>query len=353
MKTNRLRLRIAALALLFCVALFPLLSLSSCQTVRRYVKTIDGPFDTVTQLVIYTTSSSAAGAFFSYFSDELTVWNQLADIYYEYDGTPNLKTLNLAAGTGPVSLDPRLLDLLEYGLAAKEKTGGVVDLLLGPVLAVWHDYRSAGIADPENAALPTAEELARANEVARSGDLLIDRTAGTAELTVPGMSVDVGAFAKGYATEMIAKRMEYLGYTDFAANVGGNLRTSGTAGGEDWSLAIRNPAGDGTVSELLRRGAVSLATSGSYQRLYTVDGVDYHHILDPETLCPARHGWTSVSILTSDAGVADVLSTALFCLDREAGVLLISSFERQAEALWVDENGTVFKTDGWEGGSGS
>ena len=349
MKTNRLRLRIAALALLFCVALFPLLSLSSCQTVRRYVKTIDGPFDTVTQLVIYTTSSSAAGAFFSYFSDELAAWDKLADIYYEYDGIPNLRTLNLSAGSGPVALDPRLLDLLEYGLAAKEKTGGVVDLLLGPVLAVWHAYRSAGIADPENAALPTDAELARAYETARSGELLIDRTAGTAELTSPGMSVDVGSFAKGYATEVISKSMEDRGYSDFAANVGGNLRISGSASCADWSLSVRDPAGNGTVGEMLRHGVASLATSGSYQRFYTVDGVDYHHILDPETLWPARCGWTSVSILTPDAGVADVLSTALFCLDRETGVLLISTFESPIDVLWIAEDGSVFTTDGLKG----
>ena len=323
------------------VFLAPLFLLSSCDLApkKRYATVIDGPFDTAAQLVIYAKKKSDAESFFSLFKEKLEAWDRLADIYYEYDGQNNLRTLNLAAGADPVELDPRLLDLLEYGLAAKESTGGRVDLLLGPVLSVWHGYRTAGIDDPESARVPTDEELAAASAIAQNATLEIDRVNSTAYLPVPGSSVDVGAFAKGYATEVICLELEALGFTDFAANVGGNLRVSGTAAGDPWTLSVRDPFDGGAVGETDARGALSLATSGSYQRYYTVDGVKYHHIVDPDTCAPAAFGWASVSVLTADAGVADVLSTALFCLDREAGVSLLSRFTSPVSVLWITENG--------------
>ena len=337
--------------LLLCLALcFP-----SCSLVppKKYTRAIDGPFDTVTQLVIYTRKKSDAEAFFQAFETELTEWDRLADIYYEYDGLNNLRTLNRAAGGDPVSLDPRLLDLLAYGLEARETTGGRVDLLLGPVLSLWHDCRTAGLASPDAARIPTAEELSAAADVAAEATLELDRTAGTALLPIPGSSLDVGAFAKGYVTERISSEMEALGYTDFAANVGGNLRVSGTAAGDPWTLSVRDPVGGGTVGRIARSGRASLVTSGSYERFYTVDGVKYHHIVDPDTLFPAALGWASVSVLSDDAGVADVLSTALFCLDYEAGVLLISRLSSPVSVLWITEGGERLGIGAFAEGGGS
>ena len=340
-----------ALVLLFCLA--PLLSSCARFPAKRYAKVIDGPFDTVTQLVIYSRKASDAAAFFDRFESELFAWDQLADIYYEYDGVNNLKTLNRAAGIEPVALDASLLDLLDYGLAMREATGGRVDLLLGSVLSLWHACRGAGLDDPEHARIPTDEELSEAGEIARRATLLIDRDAGTAFLPVFGSSVDVGAFAKGYATEKICFELEALGYTDFAANVGGNLRTSGSASGEPWELSVRDPEGAGVVGKVVRNGAVSLSTSGSYQRCYTVDGVRYHHIVDPDTNAPAALGWTSVSVLTADAGVADVLSTALFLLGYEEGVSLLSGVSAPVSALWIADDGTTYAVGAFDEGGGS
>ena len=337
------------------VSLCLCLLLPSCSFSRpqQYTKVIDGPFDTMTRLVIFSKKKADAEAFFTAFSDELSEWDKLADIYFEYDGVNNLRTLNLAAGGDPVELDPRLLDLLEYGLTAKETTNGRVDLLLGPVLSIWHERRIAGNADPENARIPSDAELSAAAEIAAQSTVVIDRTAGTAYLPVPGSSVDVGAFAKGYATERICAEMEARGYTGFAANVGGNLRVSGDAAGEPWILSVRDPEGSGVVSRTEERGSVSLATSGSYQRYFEVDGVRYHHIIDPDVCAPAAFGWASVSVLCADAGVADVLSTALFCLDREAGVSLLSTLSSSVSVLWITESGETYATGAFAEGGGS
>lgn len=351
-RQNRTRRAFFCRATALFLCLFLLLPSCSFSPVKRKTKVIDGPFDTVTQLVIYTRRESDAEAFFSAFETELAEWDRLADIYYEYADMNNLRTLNLAAGERPVALDSRLLDLLEYGLAAKETTGGRVNLLLGSVLSLWHECRTAGLADPGNARIPTDGELSAAAGIAARATLEIDREAGTAYLPVAGSSVDVGAFAKGYAVEQICSELESLGYTDFAANAGGNLRTSGSAAGNPWVLSVRDPVNGGTVGETEGSGTVSLATSGSYQRYYTVDGVRYHHIVDPDTNVPAAFGWTSVSVLSDDAGVADVLSTALFCLDYQAGVFLISSLSSPVSALWISESGERYAVGEFETGGG-
>ena len=347
----RRAVRFAALALVLCLcALLPSCARSS---VKSYARTVDGPFDTSALIRIYTDQKDDARAFLDLFENKLREWDRLADIYFEYDGINNLRTLNLSAGVAPVALDLRLLDLLEYGLTAKEATGGRVDLLLGPVLSLWHDCRTEGLDDPASARIPTEEELYDAASIVKRSTLVIDRDAGTAYLPVAGSSVDVGAFAKGYATEAICSELEKAGYTDFAANVGGNLRTSGSAAGEPWKLSVRDPGGEGTVGQVVATGPSALATSGSYQRFYTVDGVRYHHIVDPDTNAPAALGWSSVSVLAEDAGVADVLSTALFCLDREAGVLLISEFSSPVSALWITESGETFAVGKFAEGGGS
>ena len=85
-------------------------------------------------------------------------------------------------------------------------------------------------------------------------------------------------------------------------------------------------------------------TSGSYQRYYTVNGKQYHHIIDPATLMPATHVW-AVSVVTKDSGLADALSTALFNLPLEDGKSLIESLPG-TEALWVNWDGSMVMSEG-------
>lgn len=104
-------------------------------------------------------------------------------------------------------------------------------------------------------------------------------------------------------------------------------------------IGVQNPDGDDTeyVQRLdITSGAV--VTSGDYQRYYTVDGVAYHHIIDPDTGWPARH-YRSVTVICADSGLADALSTAAFIMDEESGRILLETYG--AEALWVYADGSA------------
>ena len=160
------------------------------------------------------------------------------------------------------------------------------------------------------------------------------------------MLLDVGAVAKGYATEMIARELKEMGVSGYGLSVGGNVRLIGTKpGGEKWNVGIENPNDAyGGYVENLSVADVSVVTSGSYQRYYVVDGAIYHHIIDKDTLYPSDY-FASVSIITENSALADALSTALFSMPIENGRALINGIEN-TEAIWGYKDGTVVSSDG-------
>ena len=131
-------------------------------------------------------------------------------------------------------------------------------------------------------------------------------------------------------------------------SVGGNVCITGPrpTDGSDWIIGVQDP--DGGASDYILTLALSsgsMVSSGDYQRYYTVDGVTYCHIIDPDTLMPPAL-WRAVTVLCPDSGKADALSTALFCLGREEGEALLEKFG--AEALWIRPDGSTECTPGFE-----
>ena len=307
-------------------------------------------FDTVT--VIFSYRNDAPEVFEENclaVSSLLGEYHRLFDIYYEYAGLNNLKTVNQNAGKSPVKVDARLIEFLLYAKEIYALTGGKTNVALGSVLSLWHDARESGIDDPTSAALPDAEALQKASKHTDIEQLIINVEESTVFLADPDMRLDVGAIAKGYATEKAAQLLFSRGVTAYALNVGGNLRTLGEKpSGNGWITGITNPNKNGNEEFVMKviLKDTSLVTSGDYERFYTVDGVSYHHIIDPNTNMPAAY-FSSVSIFTKDSGLADALSTALFCMPYAEGLALIESIG-DVEALWVERNGTVHKTDGIE-----
>ena len=272
--------------------------------------------------------------------DELLMYHQLFDIYKEYDGINNLKTVNDYAGVDSVVVDRKIVDLL---LACKDYyklTDGKVNVAMGSVLSLWHDARNEGLQDPENARLPDLTELQNAAKHTDMDCIVIDQDASTIYISDPLASLDVGAIAKGWATQQVAESAP----EGMLLSVGGNICATGPKqGNASWGIGIRHPEKDENLYVIdLKTGSV--VTSGDYQRTYAVDGVEYHHIIDPATQMPARH-WRSVTVIGDDSGLADALSTALFLIPLEEGRALAEKCG--VDALWVDHNGEAFMTDGF------
>lgn len=328
------------------VALLP--QRSGTSDLVRYQTSFFDVFDTYSEVTVYAATETLAQAEADKAHAALVEYHQLYDIYNDYEGLANLKTVNDQAGAAPVAVDERIIGLLTYAKEMEQKTNGRMNIAMGSVLSIWHDYRTAGLADPESAALPSLAELQAAAEHTNIEDLIIDAEAGTVFLADPALQLDVGAIAKGYATEQVAQMLLADGVQNALLSIGGNVRAIGTkSDGSLWRVNIQNPDLTAENQSLftLSLTNLSLVTSGSYQRYYTVDGKQYHHIIDPDTLFPAEYLW-SVSVITEDSALADALSTALFTLPVEQGQALLANFD-SVEALWVTPDGTETETDGF------
>ena len=299
-------------------------------------------FDTVTTVVGFAETEEAFQEKAQRIHDELLVYHQLFDIYEEYPGITNLKTVNDQAGIGPVKVDVAILELLRDCREYYALTNGKVNVAMGGVLKLWHQERENGIRDPQNAALPGADRLAQAAEHMSMDCVVLDEKAGTVYITDPQVSLDVGAIAKGWAAQRVAEAAQ----PGLLISVGGNVCATGPKGedGTPWVVGIQSPDGGDYLHTVYVTGG-SVVTSGDYQRAYTVDGKKYHHIIDPDTQMPAGY-WRSVSVVCPDSGLADALSTALFLLPLEQGRALAEGCG--AQALWVDAAGEEYMTSGFQ-----
>ncbi len=309
---------------------------------QHYQATFLTLFDTVTTVKGTAENEEAFAALAQTVHDELEIYHRLFDIYHDYEGLNNLKTVNDNAGIAPVAVDPAILELLEDCKDYYDLTGGRVNVAMGSVLRLWHEARSAGTDDPANACLPDEEKLREATNHTGWDTVLIDREAGTVYIADPNQSLDVGAVAKGWAAQRVAENAP----TGMLISVGGNVCATGpkTESGTPWVIGVEDPDGGDYLHTLNVTGG-SVVTSGDYQRYYTVDGVRYHHIIDPDTGYPAAY-WRSVTVVCADSGLADALSTALFLLPQTEGQALLD--QCNAQAMWVDVNGGTLYSTGFE-----
>lgn len=340
-------------------------------------------FDTVTTITAYTTDAAEFAALSERIHNELMEYHKLFDIYHEYSGLYNACTLNReisgesgangndgekSADTGislreaQKQIPEALYELLERSVEFYDLTEGRVNIAMGPVLSIWHEAREYGIENPDKAYVPSASELAEAGKHCDLGNLVLH---GDGYISVKDImaSFDLGAVAKGFATEKVAQGLEKDGYTGILLNVGGNIRAVGAPPGGTWNIGIENPAAEtGKNVSWLQQAASSkstpnlyvavvgitsqaVVTSGDYQRFYTVGDRRYSHIIDPETLFPAEKV-SSVTVICSDSALADALSTALFIMAPDEAIDFAESLDN-VEALVVCKNGAILKTTGF------
>lgn len=339
---------ISALIAIFFI--FQALSLFSCSSreKNKYTYNSFDYFDTVTSIIGYAESEEDFKAVREKICDSLSEYHKLYDIYHSYDGINNLYTVNHS--DEEVTVDQRIIDLLLYSKQMYQKSEGTLNIAMGSVLSIWHRYREHAINNPLNAEIPPEELLLDAAEHTDIESLIINEETMSVRRADTKMTLDVGAIAKGYAVERIAEALEKESISGYLINVGGNVRALGIRGdGSLWKLGIENPDTQNVEEPYiayLTIESLSLVTSGNYQRFYEIDGVRYHHIIDPKTLFPSEY-YMSVSVLCKDSGLADALSTTLFSTEIEKGRALIESIDG-AEAMWVMPNGEQLYSSGFE-----
>ncbi|MFP4144179.1 MAG: FAD:protein FMN transferase [Phycisphaeraceae bacterium] len=256
----------------------------------------------------------------------------------EWKPTSPLSKVNAAAGSEPVELPPDLMQLLHRGKTLGELTGGAFDVTWAALWGLW-DFKA------EHPQLPDPAKIEQRTALVDYRRLEIDREAGTVHLPREGMLIGLGGIAKGHALDQSAEKLRDRGIESFLISAGGQVYAGGRRGDRPWRVGIRDPRGG--PNDYFADLAVadrSVATSGDYERSFILGGKRYHHILDPRTGRPAR-GVVSSTVVSSDATLADALSTALFIMGPARGLELASRLS-DVEALLVDDEGELHMTPG-------
>ncbi len=257
------------------------------------------------------------------------------------DGDGDLPTLNRAGGQ-PVEVSERVSELLDRALELCEITGGALDVTAYPAIKAW------GFTEEEHR-VPSPAELA---ELAAKIDYAAVEVEGESVTLPAGMEIDLGAVAKGYAGDVLAETARANDISSALLDLGQStiVAVGGKPGGKPWRVGIVDPARPGSYFAVVELADMAMGTSGGYQRYFEQDGVRYWHILDPDTAAPARSGLSSVTVASPSALTCDGLSTALFVMGLEEGADFWREHpELEFEAVFVTEDGGIYRTAGLEG----
>ena len=336
---------------LFLALILVLMSIVGCQNRMSEPKTksIYGLFDSFVTVSSYTDDDTDTfEGNCAAVSNLLGYYNKLFDIYNEYEDINNLRTVNKNAGKKPVKVDRELIDFIEYAIDICKKCDLEINIAMGSVLKIWHDAR---VAANENGIpyLPSKKELEDAYVHTEIDSIDVDRENSTIFISDPQTLIDVGAIAKGYAAMKASELLRSRDADGYILNLGGNIIAIGTKNnGDGWITGITNPNRESDERFVARIEIcnTSCVTSGDYERYFSFEGKEYHHIIDKDTLEPSTH-YRSVTVLCYDSALADALSTALFCMPIEDGKDLIKSFEG-VEVIWILPDNSIEETDGIE-----
>jgi len=259
------------------------------------------------------------------------------------EGT-EVDAIALAAGKSYVKVSDDTFYVIQKGLEYCAKSGGVFDISIGPLVKLW------GIGT-DAARLPSQEEIDAKRSLVNYKDVLINTADKSVMLKQEGMSLDLGGIAKGYAADEVKRVLKENGVEHAIINLGGNvIAMNSNVNGQPWNIGIQNPfetRGDivGSISVTDK----TIVTSGIYERYLEVNGVRYHHILNPFTGYPMDSGLASVTVITDSSIDADAMTKNLFYSGVEKGLEYLKQNNPDVQAIFITKDKKVYVTDGLKG----
>jgi thiamine biosynthesis lipoprotein len=248
-----------------------------------------------------------------------------------------LSRVNAQAGRLPVMVSQETFDLVVRSLEMAKLTHGGFNIALGPAVEAW------SVAERQH--IPDDKELQQLKPLVDWTSIQADAAARTIFLPREGMRIDVGGIGKGYAADRAVEEMKRAGATGGVVALSGDIKTFGVLPDrKGFPVGIRHPRQEGSLLTVVELKDEAISTAGDYERFFERDGVRYHHILDPQTLQPAR-ACQSVTIVAKEGTVADGLDTGIFVLGPEEGMALVERLP-DVEAIIIDDEGKMTVSSG-------
>ncbi len=293
----------------------------------EYVRICMGVRTTITVYALNegAAATAAAGAF-----DRI---GRLDDAMSDYRPTSELMRLCDRAGAKelpPVVVSAELFEVFMAAQRVSRACGGAFDVTVGPEVKLWRASRASG-------KLPSEAELAAARGLVGWWDVLLDPAARTVRFAKPGMRLDLGGIAKGYAAQRGVEELRVRGTPRCLVALAGDIAAGDPPRGEvGWRIAVGGEAGDVL---LLANAAVS--TSGDEEQYVEIGGVRYAHIVDPRT----GLGMTvrrRATVVSSRGEWADALGKAGYMLGAEGLRGIIGEFPRTGAVIQEEDGRRVF-----------
>jgi len=299
-------------------------------------RTVDGTMGTRIVVELWATDKAAGESAIDAVMAEM---NRIDRGMSTYKSDSELSRLNAAAAAHPVKVSPELFRLLETALEYSRITEGAFDVTYASVgfLYDFHAHHH-----------PSEQQIKSALPAVNYHHVLLDKASGSVRYTQPGVRIDLGGIAKGYAVDCGIAILQQRGITHAIVQAGGDSRIIGDRFGKPWIVGIKHPDRKDEVIARLPLVDTAISTSGDYERYFDENGTRYHHIIDPHTGHSASKV-RSATILATSATRSDGLSKTAFVLGAEAAIKI---YERlgDVDAIIVKPDGTVLYTKGLEPG---
>jgi len=254
-----------------------------------------------------------------------------------YKPESQLSQVNAHGYERPVQVDADIIDVVWQSLEYSRLSNGVFDVTYASV-GYLYDYRAS--------VHPNDAEIAAALPSIDYRQLRVDREACTIRFLTPGMRIDLGGFAKGWAVDRGVEILRSLGIKHAMVNAGGDTRLLGDRRGKPWIVGIRDPRRDGAVVTRIPLVDEAISTSGDYERYFEREGVRHHHILVPGT-GKSPSAVRSVTVIGPTATRTDGLTKPVFILGVERGMEYVRRVG-DVEAVIVDDQGQIYYSPGLE-----
>lgn len=258
------------------------------------------------------------------------------------DPGSEIDKINQAAGLEPVKVSPDIYELVKSALDYSESSKGGFDMTIGPITQLWH----IGFDDARK---PAQSEIDETLKLVDYHKVKLDDEKQTVFLEEKGMRLDLGAIAKGFITDEVAKVLKENDVTTAIIDLGGNIYVMGdspkSAKGS-WNVGIQDPnqTRNKTVGSLPAKNQ-SLVTSGIYERNLTVDGETYHHLFNSKTGYPFVNDIAGVTIISDQSIDGDGLSTAVFSMGVKEGMAYVEGL-KNTETIFVTRDDKVYVSSG-------
>jgi thiamine biosynthesis lipoprotein len=231
---------------------------------------------------------------------------RVENLLSKYDQESDIARLNRQ---GEARVSPETMYVIRKAKGFWLASGGAFDITVGPLVDLW------GFTDKQFR-LPGRARIKKTLRRVGMQKIIFADANSVVKFEVPGMKIDLGGVAKGYAVDCAAAKLKEAGINNFLINLGGQIYACGDNFGKPWIVALRDPSSGG-LREYFTLKDKAVSTSGNYEQFFKIAGHRYGHIIDPETGYPANRGLASVTVVAPDGLTCDALSTAIFVLGNQ------------------------------------